>query len=93
MGCDFVVTGVCPALADYIFIEELRRSGWYDETSQALAAFLPVKRVGATNRLSLCAPSRAQTLLTPGPESRALVILTSARLGRGRLLDNLRVTG
>ena len=29
--------------ADAIFIEELRNSGWYDQTSQAFAVFLPVK--------------------------------------------------
>ena len=33
-------------LADNIFIEELRNSGWYDKTSQAFAVFLPVKSVG-----------------------------------------------
>ena len=33
-------------LADHIFIEELRKSGWYDKTSQAFAVFLPVKSVG-----------------------------------------------
>ena len=32
--------------ADAIFIEELRNSGWYDQTSQAFAVFLPVKSVG-----------------------------------------------
>ncbi|BAP88203.1 GMP synthase [Burkholderiales bacterium GJ-E10] len=32
--------------ADAIFIEELRASGWYDQTSQAFAVFLPVKSVG-----------------------------------------------
>ncbi len=32
--------------ADAIFIEELRRSGWYDQTAQAFAVFLPVKSVG-----------------------------------------------
>jgi GMP synthase (glutamine-hydrolysing) len=32
--------------ADTIFIEELRRSGWYDQTAQAFAVFLPVKSVG-----------------------------------------------
>ena len=32
--------------ADAIFIEELRRAGWYDKTSQAFAVFLPVKSVG-----------------------------------------------
>lgn len=32
--------------ADAIFIEELRREGWYDKTSQAFAVFLPVKSVG-----------------------------------------------
>jgi GMP synthase (glutamine-hydrolysing) len=34
------------AQADAIFIEELRRSGWYDKTAQAFAVFLPVKSVG-----------------------------------------------
>ena len=33
-------------LADAIFIEELRSSGWYDRSSQAFAVFLPVKSVG-----------------------------------------------
>jgi GMP synthase (glutamine-hydrolysing) len=32
----------------HIFIEELRRAGWYDKTSQAFAVFLPVKSVGVT---------------------------------------------
>ncbi|MDH5328984.1 MAG: glutamine-hydrolyzing GMP synthase [Aquincola sp.] len=32
--------------ADAIFIEELRREGWYDRVSQAFAVFLPVKSVG-----------------------------------------------
>ena len=32
--------------ADAIFIEELGRAGWYDQTSQAFAVFLPVKSVG-----------------------------------------------
>jgi pantoate--beta-alanine ligase len=31
------------------------------------------------------------TLLAPSPDSRELVILTAARLGRARLIDNLRV--
>jgi len=35
-------------LADHIFIDELRRAGWYDKTSQAFAVFLPVKSVGVT---------------------------------------------
>jgi len=34
------------ARADAIFIDELRKSGWYDKTSQAFAVFLPVKSVG-----------------------------------------------
>ncbi|MBL8263883.1 MAG: glutamine-hydrolyzing GMP synthase [Xanthomonadaceae bacterium] len=34
------------AQADAIFIEELRKWGWYDKTSQAFAVFLPVKSVG-----------------------------------------------
>jgi GMP synthase (glutamine-hydrolysing) len=32
--------------ADDIFIQELRKSGWYDRTSQAFTVFLPVKSVG-----------------------------------------------
>ncbi|MCB1675292.1 MAG: glutamine-hydrolyzing GMP synthase [Halioglobus sp.] len=32
--------------ADAVFIEELRREGWYEKTSQAFAVFLPVKSVG-----------------------------------------------
>jgi GMP synthase (glutamine-hydrolysing) len=32
--------------ADHIFIEELRRHGLYDRTSQAFAVFLPVRSVG-----------------------------------------------
>ena len=35
-------------LADDIFIQELRDSGWYDKVSQAFAVFLPVKSVGVT---------------------------------------------
>ncbi|EDN69809.1 bifunctional GMP synthase/glutamine amidotransferase protein [Beggiatoa sp. PS] len=32
--------------ADAIFLEELRKHGWYDKVSQAFAVFLPVKSVG-----------------------------------------------
>lgn len=32
--------------ADAIYIEELRKSGYYDKTSQAFTVFLPVKSVG-----------------------------------------------
>ena len=32
--------------ADAIFIEELRREGWYDRVAQAFAVFLPVRSVG-----------------------------------------------
>jgi GMP synthase (glutamine-hydrolysing) len=32
--------------ADHIFIEELRRHGLYERTSQAFAVFLPVRSVG-----------------------------------------------
>lgn len=32
--------------ADAIYLEELKKSGWYDKTSQAFAVFLPVKSVG-----------------------------------------------
>jgi len=34
------------ARADAIFIDELRKAGLYDQTSQAFAVFLPVKSVG-----------------------------------------------
>ncbi len=33
-------------LADDIFMQELRDSGWYDKTAQAFAVFQPVKSVG-----------------------------------------------
>lgn len=32
--------------ADHIFIQELRRAGWYHKTSQAFAVFQPIKSVG-----------------------------------------------
>jgi GMP synthase (glutamine-hydrolysing) len=32
--------------ADAIYIDELRRAGWYEKTAQAFAVFLPVKSVG-----------------------------------------------
>ncbi len=32
--------------ADAVFIDELRRAGWYERVSQAFAVFLPVKSVG-----------------------------------------------
>src|SRR3954467_7318519 len=32
--------------ADAVFIDELRASGWYDQTAQAFAVFLPVRSVG-----------------------------------------------
>jgi len=32
--------------ADNIFYEELKKSGWYEKTSQAFVVFLPVKTVG-----------------------------------------------
>ncbi len=34
--------------ADAVFIDELRKAGWYDKTSQAFAVYLPVKSVGVT---------------------------------------------
>jgi GMP synthase (glutamine-hydrolysing) len=33
-------------LADAIFIDELRAAGWYEQTAQAFAVFLPVRSVG-----------------------------------------------
>ena len=35
---------------------------------------------------------RADDLTAPGPETRALVVLAAARLGRARLIDNVQVT-
>lgn len=32
--------------ADYIYIDELKKSGWYNKTWQAFAALLPIKSVG-----------------------------------------------
>lgn len=34
--------------ADHIYMEELRRAGWYERVSQAFAVFLPVRSVGVT---------------------------------------------
>jgi GMP synthase PP-ATPase subunit len=34
--------------ADYIFIEEIKAAGLYDQISQAFAALLPIKAVGVT---------------------------------------------
>jgi pantoate--beta-alanine ligase len=34
----------------------------------------------------------AETLAPPGPQARELVILTAARIGRARLIDNVRVS-
>ena len=34
----------------------------------------------------------AHTLLAPAPQARELVVLTAARLGKARLIDNLRIT-
>lgn len=34
--------------ADWIFIETLRKHGWYDKVAQAFAVFLPIKSVGVT---------------------------------------------
>ncbi len=36
----------CCVKADAIFIEELHKSGWYEQVSQAFTVFLPVKSVG-----------------------------------------------
>jgi hypothetical protein len=40
---DLPIAGMADTLrlADHIFIEELRRAGWYEKTSQAFAVFLP----------------------------------------------------
>ena len=35
-------------LADDIFMQELRASGWYERVSQAFAVFLPIQSVGVT---------------------------------------------
>jgi GMP synthase (glutamine-hydrolysing) len=32
--------------ADDVFVDELRKSGWYEKTAQAFAVFLPVRSVG-----------------------------------------------
>ena len=34
--------------ADAVFLEELRRHGWYERVSQAFAVYLPVRSVGVT---------------------------------------------
>jgi GMP synthase (glutamine-hydrolysing) len=33
-------------MADAVFIDELRKEGWYEKTAQAFAVFLPVRSVG-----------------------------------------------
>ena len=38
-------------LADAIFIDELRGAGWYEQTAQAFAVFLPVRSVGVMGDL------------------------------------------
>jgi pantoate--beta-alanine ligase len=60
---------------DYLAIES---AGW-----QKLAA--------AGFRPDYFAVRDAAELQAPGPASRELVVLTEARLGRARLIDNLRV--
>jgi len=45
-GCPLVIPVELLAQADAIFIDELRKAGLYDKTSQAFAVFLPVKSVG-----------------------------------------------
>jgi len=43
-------------LADAIFMEELRSSGWYEKCSQAFAVFLPVNSVGVVGDSRQYAP-------------------------------------
>ena len=53
-------------LADAIFIDELRGAGWYEQTAQAFAVFLPVRSVGVMGDLRTsstwlrCGPSDAR---------------------------------
>lgn len=42
------------AKANAIFIDELRKSGWYEKTSQAFVVFLPVKSVGVVGDARAC---------------------------------------
>jgi pantoate--beta-alanine ligase len=60
---------------DYLAIES---TGWQQ---LATAGFRP----------DYFAVRDATTLLAPGPVPRELVVLTAARLGRARLIDNLRI--
>jgi len=46
---------------------------------------------GAALRPDYFSVRRAEDLMSPGAQSRALVILTAARLGKARLIDNLQV--
>ena len=71
MRRDFFVTGSAAdtlRLADHMFIDELRKAGWNDKTSEAFAVSLPVKSVGVAGdgvRTALklaCGPWRPSAL-------------------------------
>ena len=62
------------------------------------AGFASIERAGfgaleeAGFRPDYFAVRQAQDLAPPAPGARALVVLTAARLGRARLIDNVQVT-
>jgi pantoate--beta-alanine ligase len=65
------------------------RSGDLDFASIERFGFEELERAGF--RPDYFSVRRAEDLLTPTAESRALVILTAARLGKARLIDNVQV--
>jgi pantoate--beta-alanine ligase len=65
------------------------RSGDTDFASIERFGFEELERAGF--RPDYFSVRRAEDLLTPTAESRALVILTAARLGKARLIDNVQV--
>jgi pantoate--beta-alanine ligase len=62
-----------------------------ERTFAALEAFGAAELRGARMQPDYFEIRDAATLLEPHPGSRELVILTAARLGKARLIDNLRV--
>lgn len=63
-----------------------------DEDWPAIEAEGSAALVAAGMRPDYFAVRDAHTLATPGDDSRDLVVLAAARLGRARLIDNLRAT-
>jgi pantoate--beta-alanine ligase len=83
------------AVAPHIFAELEKTRGQVESGSrnfEALerAGFEALKSVGF--KPDYYSIRDASSLLTPSPQSREVVILTAARIGRARLIDNVRAT-